>query len=149
MSGIVNISGEQEAIRWARILTNGIKRDVVKTLTKAQSTMPAHARSRHKFNSITGEVDRSIKATIETSGGFVTFTFFMEKVPTSSGYNRGWILNDGTYGSYKRGKISPTARTVGGKRGTGIKHDDFMGNAWEQNSKVLFKAIQRIMDRMN
>jgi len=141
-------SDEQEAIRWAKILTAGIKRDVVKAMNSAQKSMPAHARSHHKFNSKTGRTDRAIKAAVELKGNLATFTFWGEPVIVSSGYNNLWMQNDGTRGNYKRGSISPTARTVGGKRGTGIRHDDFMGNAWNSQSRIMINEINHVFDRM-
>lgn len=141
-------SDEKEAIRWAKSLSKGIKRDVLKAMHVAEKTMPAHAKSHHKFNSKSGRTDRGIKASVELRGGVATFTFWGEPVIVSSGYNNLWMQNDGTRGNYKRGSISPSARTVGGKRGTGIRHDDFMGNAWNINSRIMINKIDRIFDRM-
>ena len=148
MGGLIDAGGEKEAIRWAKTLTKGIRRDIVKYVSNAEKSMVENARTQHKFTTITGEVDNSISAVTKVKGNILSFTFFMKPVVMSSGYNKSWILNDGTYGNYKRGAISPSAVTVGGKRGTGIKSDDFMGRSWNKNYKVLDRRITKAFDRM-
>ena len=143
--------GEQEVIRWADTLVRGMQRDIPRTLDRGGDSMVQYARNNHpKWQSMTGEADKSIKHTVEVRKKVATLTFFIDPrgVMTSTGYNRTWILNDGTYGRYRRGKISPTANTVGGKAGTGIRHSDMMGRAWTVKSKVLERRLRKIFDRI-
>jgi len=113
---------------------------IIKAVEASATKMEAKARSRHKFNTITGAVDRSIKAEVELSPNFVTLSFFLDTsvsgIILPSGYNRAWMLNDGWRGGYSRGIISPSAITVGGSGG--FKGDDFMGVTWvEEFARVM------------
>lgn len=132
-------------------LFDGVRRDIPKALDRGGKKMVSIARDTHLFNKITGAVDRSIKHEVDVvPREYASLTFFIDPsgVKTKSGYNRSWILNDGTRGNYRRGRISPTARTVGGKVGTGIRHDDFMGRAWGRQLPKTEKAIEKIFDRL-
>jgi hypothetical protein len=140
-----------DADRWTKSISEGVRTEIVKSMKDRSNKMVDHARKNHKFKTITGKADASIKNLVEynPSNKSATMTFYID--PSSvmvGGYNRTWMLNDGTYGSYKKGSISPTARTVGGAPGTGIKHDDFMGNAWSVNLKDLEEDFKVISERM-
>ena len=137
-------------MKWADMAISTTKKRIVKAVETSGEKMVASARSRHKFNTITGAVDKSIKADVELTASFITLTFYLDTsvggIILPSGYNRAWLLNDGWRGGYRRGLISPTANTVGGKAGSGWKGDDFMGRTWRTQYKALDKRINKAMD---
>lgn len=132
-------------------LVDGVRRDIPKMLETGGRNMVKVARDTHIFNRVTGKADRSIKSEVDVvPKESASLTFFIDPsgVKTRTGYNRTWILNDGTRGNYRRGKISPTAQTVGGKAGTGIRHDDFIGRAWERQFPKTIRAVEKVFDRL-
>ena len=142
--------GAEEMMRWADMAVASTKKRIIKAVEDSSEKMVTSARSRHKFNTITGAVDESIKADVELTASYITLTFYLDTsvsgIMLPSGYNRAWLLNDGTRGNYRRGLISPSAVTVGGKTGTGWKGDDFMGRTWRTQYKALDKRINKAMD---
>ncbi len=108
------------------------------------------------FNGSEKEIaKRGIKADVTITENEASLVFWID--PSVEGgfldnkggglkYNRLWLRNDGTYGNYRRGIISPSAVTVGGKKGTGYKGRDFMGRTWQTQYKALEKRIDKAMD---
>ena len=118
-------------------------------LKKGGRDMVGVARTTHRFRSLTGTVDRSIEHIVDDKQLTLTFQINPDNVMLPNGYNRGAILNSGTLGNYKRGKIDPDwGETRGGPIGTGIKHDDFMGRAWEQILPKADAEIDEIFRRL-
>lgn len=136
--------------QWAQTLIAGMRRDFEKEMKRFGGKMVAQAQARHRFKNKTGKANASIQSKTEIVGTALTMTFHIDPVGVQlpTGYNKTWILNDGTYGKYRRGKISPTAQTVGGAPNTGIDHDDFMGDAWEQLFPQLDQKLTNIFRRV-
>ena len=145
-----SLFGIKEQMRWADMAIATTQKKIISAFDSSSKKMVKSARDRHKFKTKTGAVDESIKADVELTAKFITLTFYLDTsvsgIILPSGYNRSWILNDGTRGNYRRGLISPSAVTVGGRKGSGYKGDDFMGRTWRTQYKALDKRINKAMD---
>ncbi len=142
--------GVDDMMRWADMAVKSTKKRIVKYTENSADKMQKSARSRHKFNTITGATDKSIKAEVTLIKEYITLMFWLDTsvsgIILPSGYNKAWLLNDGWRGGYRRGLISPSAITVGGERGTGWQGDDFMGKTWVEEYKKLDKNLNKAMD---
>ncbi len=142
--------GMDDMLKWADMAIASTKKKIIKDVNTSAEKMQSSARSRHKFKKKTGATDKSIKADVTLTKEYISLMFWLDTsvsgIMLPSGYNKAWILNDGTRGNYKRGIISPSAVTVGGASGTGWKGDDFMGKTWVEEYKKLDKKINKAMD---
>jgi hypothetical protein len=144
----VSIS-ERDLIRQTERARDELLRSFRIALKKGGRDMVSVARTTHRFRSLTGTVDRSIESIVDDKQLTMTFQINPDNVMLPNGYNRGAILNSGTLGNYKRGKIDPDwGSTAGGPAGTGIPHDDFMGRAWERVLPKMDAELETIFRRL-
>jgi hypothetical protein len=144
--------GIDDTMRWADMAIKTTKKKIATAMNSSAKKMIESANSRNGgFKG--SEIDlakRGIKADVTITETEASLVFWIDPSVTggmlSSGYNRLWLRNDGTYGNYRRGIISPSAITVGGKKGTGYKSRDFMGRTWRTQYKALDKRINKAMD---
>jgi hypothetical protein len=124
------------------------QRDMEKALKDGGESMVKSAKTSHRFLNRTGKAEDSIKSEVERGDDTLSMTFYIdpEKVTTDTGWNYAWIQNDGSRGRYRRGRISPTAMSVGG--GGGVRHDDYMGKAWDNHAKKIMDKIENIFRRL-
>jgi len=132
--GKQGIYGVDEMIRQADLAIASTKKRIIKAVEASAVKMVESARSRHKFNTITGAVDESIKADVELTASYITLTFYLDTSVS------GIML------PYRRGLISPHAKTIGGKKSSGYLGGDFMGRTWKTQYKALDKRINKAMD---
>lgn len=144
------------AARVAEQAKTSLKNEAIRALNSSGNKMVNDAVTRRNkaFNTDTGRSAESIKYDVEVRSDSASLTFYVDpsNVTLSSGYNLTWMLNDLTYGNYARGAISPTAQTVGGDAGTGLKPKnginrgrDFMGKAWNLEVPKLDEKLKKIL----
>ncbi len=145
--------GDRELQRWAQMAVRQIERDADKAIESTAKKLVSRAVTYAGGVGNSTRIKNSIKTDIKKSGSMRTLTFFADpKTPNiilPSGYNLTWMKNDGTYGNYSRGSISPTATTVGPVQGRkGMKHVDFMGRSWNLHIPKLQKKLTDILVRI-
>ncbi len=149
--------GMDDTLRWAEMGIKTTKKKIKTALEHYSKKMVESANNRNGgFKGKEIEIAKNgIKADVTITDTEASLVFWID--PSVEGgfldnkggglkYNRLWLRNDGTYGNYRRGIISPSAVTVGGKKGTGYKGKDFMGRTWRTQYKALDKRINKAMD---
>ena len=137
-----------DASRWADQMRGRLSSDLRIMVKQSGRQMQRDARSlRLPPKVTTGMTNRSIEATVTEEGDNILLRFWIDPslVTTSSGFNRAWGQNDGTWDNYRQGKISPPADSRGGRRG--LVHQDFMGRAWERNIPPLMRDVENLFRR--
>ncbi len=144
--------GMDDMLKWAEMGIKTTKKRIKTALNYHSKKMVESANSRNGGfkGSEKSLAQKGIKADVTITNTEASLVFWIdpsvEGGMLDSGYNRLWLRNDGTYGNYRRGIISPSAITVGGKKGTGYKGRDFMGRTWRTQYKALDKKINKAMD---
>ncbi len=149
--------GMDDMLKWAEMGIKTTKKRIKTAFESSAKKMIKSANDRNGgFNGSEKEIaKRGIKADVTITDTEASLVFWID--PSVEGgfldnkggglkYNRLWLRNDGTHGNYRRGIISPSAVTVGGKKGTGYKGRDFMGRTWQTQYKALEKRIDKAMD---
>ena len=142
--------GADTQIEWANKAIATTRKKLITAFESSAEKMETSARNRNKNSFTSKKYDEAIKADVERKGDTLSLTFYIDTafkgIILESDYNLLWLHNDGTYGNYRRGIISPSAVTVGGKKGTGLLGADFMGRTWRTQYKALDKRINKAMD---
>jgi hypothetical protein len=155
----IGVFTAENVAKMATKTADSMRNSAVKALRSSGAKMQADAvvRREKAFNVDTGRTSDSIKYQVDLSEGLASLTFYIDptnvQVQSQRGsYNLTWILNDLTYGNYVRGAISPTADTVGGAKGTGMRPKngidrgrDFMGKSWNLEYPKLIAKLDKIL----
>jgi hypothetical protein len=138
----VRLKGFDKQYRKLKNAVPELNKKVPVVLGKYGSLMVKYARANHKFNTQTGQLERSITHKVDRKNW--TLEFFIDDVRVySNGYNYGLIQHDGSGARYKRSRFSPT---VSPKLKTGgVKSDHFMVRAWDQYVDKMTDELQEIL----
>jgi hypothetical protein len=140
----------EDAQRWAKMAREKIEADIVSAVQSTAKQMQTKGRTDHLYKKRTGNLNNAIIADVEyKQGEYVSLSWYIkpDKVMTEKGWNYGWIQNDGSYSNYRQGAISPQATPKSLSR-KGVRHDDFMGRAWNGNIPKLQNKIANIFARL-
>ena len=141
MSG-VTLKGFEPVYRNLKKVMPTLNKDVAKLLRRYGNKMVKYARSNHKFQTQTGQLERSITAKVDSK--YWQLNFKIDEVRVySNGYNYGWIQNDGTGNSYKQGSISPSVSPK--LQSKGLQGDDFMGRAWDKYVDDMTRDLEKLL----
>jgi hypothetical protein len=139
-----------DAQRWAKMAREKIESDVVSAVKKTAKKMQQEGRVDHFYKNRTWNLHKSTLSDVTyKKGEYVSLLWWIDpdKVTTKTGWNYGWIQNDGSLSRYARGKISPPAVPTDRVR-TGVRHDDFVGRTWGNNVPKLQLDISNIFKRL-
>ena len=119
-----------------------LNKKVPAILGKYGSLMVKYARANHRFNTRTGQAERSITSKVNRKEWILEF-YIDDKKVMSGGYNYAWIQHDGSGEKYKKSRFSPS---VSPKLKTGgVKADHFMVRAWEQYVDDMTDALRKLL----
>ncbi len=138
----VTLKGFSKHYRKLKTAHKSLSKLVPQVLGKYGAKMVRYARQNHKFQTQTGQLERSITYKVDRKSW--RLEFYIDGVRVySRGWNYGWIQNDGTAQGYHKGEISPLVSPKG--RGKGIKADDFMGRAWKMYVDDLTAELEGLL----
>jgi len=144
MASGVTLKGFKPVYRKLKKAMPNLNKEVAKLLRRYGNKMVIYARQNHKFQTQTGQLERAITAKVDSK--MWQLNFYIDDVRVySNGYDYGWIQNDGTGLSYKRGDISPTATPK--LQSKGLRGDDFMGRAWNKYVDDMTGELQKLLIR--
>jgi len=138
----IRVTGLKEALRQIDNSMSYLNRKVPFILQESGNKMVVQARSDHRFNTKSGQLERAITADVNPVGWELMFYIDPDRV-TNKGYNYGWVQHDGSGTGYKKSymsrKIKPKLKSGG------IEADHFMVRAFESEIKNLERDITNVL----
>lgn len=116
-------------------------KELRKTLIVYGNKMVRSARTGHRYNRKSGNLDRSIEHVV--SRDKIKLKFWINPKTLSKGkYNYGLIQHEGSGKGYKQSKAAKRKPSKAPKTGFGILFDHFMVRAWDKYYKSLVNSLK-------